>query len=411
MTNGVDTASAQLNKKRIPIPSFRQGRWYESLDNFTCEQNDAVHVISQIPFISLSSDLRKYRSLQAIPNVPNEKRASILRRAISRFVNGNASVGTWTQSVQEFKDSVYTAIGVPGPLLAQWNGYLADYVEYLCKNVPAEIGTNEVWLISLSSNSNTCLEACLDAIYRGATVWIKPSHNEVYSAVRLVACLLEEGWPPLKIGFYVLDKSVFQRIAPLVDHVLAYGGEDVQATFKGYNNVEVFGPCKILAVVHPSFEDDNKITDRLVKMICAESGRFCNNVSAIICLKQNPAIVNDLARKMDRIRLTGQNEVGFHFASWTNEKALSIEKKILNKMLGGDRKVTKRSLRVQVDDRLFLAPTLIQIANPLGHPLFGREYLFPFATFTYINERDLSSFLDEFPYQYIFTNNKVQSHF
>jgi hypothetical protein len=332
---------------------------------------------------------------------------------------GAAGGGGGLQTVATFARDLDRCCGLPPALVRRWTGLLAAQAARLAAagGTAGELPPGTLALVSLPANTFVCLEAVLELALRGAAVWIRPSRREPFAALRLVACLLAAGWPRHLLGLYPTAHPALATLVRLADLAVLYGGPDLAAELAPLGGrpgggeassgrgreasagalgagpiagavagsrpvVEIRGPGRARAVVAETCAAA-AAAETLLALVAGDSGRFCTSVGTILCTHATAEIGRDLAARLDALPLAaprGGGEWRWPLAAWPEEApALATAAWIAERLRPGDRFVTRRPLLQRRSGRVLLAPALVALASPDGHPLLGVELPFPFA--------------------------------
>lgn len=368
-------------RRPAAVSLFRRGRWYSSLDQAPVARRPGSVSICLAPGILLRDDLRQLRASPGPPAADSATRRESLRRALELFVSGTVDIGgLGPQTPSAFQDILRELSGLPEGLVARWSRKLAERLDARLGRPDPALRSDEMDLVSLPSNTFLCLEACLESLLSGATLWMRPSRREPFSAARLLACLLAAGWPPGRLGLYACSHDDLPVLVRGASRAVLYGSDDLHRTFSGMPGVEVRGSGRACAVVDAGGGVD-AAADWLLERIAGDAGRFCTNVGTILCLEEEDAIGRALAERLDAIplRSSGTEERWF-LTDWPEpEPAAGMAAGITARLQDGDRILTHRPLFQPCRDRAVLAPGLVALARPAAHPLLGVEVPFPFA--------------------------------
>ncbi len=388
------------------LPLFRRGEWYESLDTHAIPPGLGGRVATA-PGLLLLDDLRWQRSSVDPDLLPPDRqsRAALLAEGLERFAHGDVRVGGLHQTPADFFELLWDHLGLPPRLSRRWCRILTDRLEQLVEELDEspDATPGEVWLISLPSNTFVCLEKCLEAALRGATIWMRPSQREPFSTARFVAALEMAGWPAAGVAFYPMSRDVLATLAPKVDLAVLYGGADVRVRFASKAGVEVHGPGRARAIVGPRCRVE-AASAWLCARMADDAGRFCTNVGTILVTDRAKAVARALAERLDAIPLNSSSDTPWPLAVQRNEAELSrVTEWVRSRLRPGDRWLTQRPLVAPRDEPIF-APSLLMLAEPVDHPLLGVELSFPFAVLAAVEARDVAAlsagaqFVHEFGY-------------
>lgn len=367
--------------EQIHIPAFRAGSWYRALDE---EALTSLGTVSLLPAAMVRYDLRRARNPSA--RQPDfDADAATLRRAAELFAFGCVDVpGIGRQSPADLEGYMLACQGVPARVTRYWLEKLASIV--VASFPPSGRAPSQI-LTSLPANTFLCLEAVAAAFAQGDTVFVRPSLREPLSAARFVAALLDAGASPDRLSFCPMSREAFRSVLPCFERAVLYGGDELRrlAVADECRNIEVRGPGRAVALV--SGPTNDRAVDRLVEMIGASAGRLCTNVRAVLVAEGGDALAERLAKPL--------LELGQPDAPWPlprvvdTDSAKAHEQWIRERLHSDDRLLTPLDLRGPV-----LGPCLIRLARAEGHPLFGAEFPFPFATVTEVDWPPAPALLD-----------------
>ncbi len=368
---------------------FRRGHWYESLDTTEVSADGRLR-IGLAPPIMLTDDARwLHRALSDQPPVGGpDRRREILARAVTAFTHGTVSIGgLGAQTPEDFREVLWAVAGLPSALVERWSAMLRARLDH---TVPS---TGGLTLVSLPGNTFTCLEGVFEAVLGAEAVWIRPSRREPVSAARFTAALLEAGWPAERLGLYPTRLDALATLVTSSARQIVYGGDSVVARFRDIATMSLRGPGRGCAIVAAD-TDPERAAAWLCDLIASDTGRFCKNVCTIICLGPAEPVIERLAELLDGITLHPA-DIRWPVAACPHPAvAAGAAGAITAGLRPGDRVITQRPTVVSVGDVSFLAPTLVRLADPVGHPLVGCELPFPFAVLTHADPVQVEAITD-----------------
>jgi aldehyde dehydrogenase family protein len=370
------------------VPLFRRGLWYRSLDLTPVAH--ARGALALAPAILVRDDLAWLgRTLPRVAAPPVARRARLLREALGRFRTGRAEIGgLGAQSSADFAAALRNIVGLPPVLTSRWSTILLAQLETLIARPSAGTEVDALVLVSLPSNTFLCLEAGLAAALSGKAVWLRPSSREPLAAARLIACLLAAGWPPERLGYYPSSRDVLTDLVRGANQSVLFGGNEIQRAFGRESGVEVRGPGRACAIVDVVGGVEST-AEWLLERVAGNGGRLCTNVGTIVCVESPFEIGLALARRLDELPLAGAEADYWPVPSWPNpELADRVAHWIEERLRPGDLWLTRRPIRQIADGRAVLAPGLVSLAKPFGHPLIGVEVPFPFAVLAAASRAD-----------------------
>ncbi|MFE9422571.1 hypothetical protein ACFYNO_06375 [Kitasatospora sp. NPDC006697] len=362
------------------LPLFRRGEWAVSRDRAAAAPG--LPAVSLAPEVVIRTDARWLRARStALPD--RQRRIGIVRAAWQRFATGTVRCGVpGPQGPGEFAAALWEGAGLPAPLVGRWldllTGLLPDVLREPDRPAPAD--GPPITLVSLPGNTFTCLESVLRAAVAGGALWVRPSTREPHSALRLVAALLEEGWPPELIGFYPTARPALHALVRVTDHQVLYGGAELAAEFGGLPTAALHGPLRVRAVVAAG-ADPQQAAHRLLDLVAADAGRFCTTVRTVYCLGDPEPVATRLGALLDGIPLAPADPLRPLAAVRDPAEAARTAEYVGRRTGSADRWYTRRPLLDTAGGSTYLAPALLGPAPGGGpHPLLGFEPPFPFAT-------------------------------
>ncbi|HMG64467.1 MAG TPA: aldehyde dehydrogenase family protein [Streptosporangiaceae bacterium] len=372
------------------IPLLRRGAWHVSADREP-PARPGLPAVSLAPQILIRTDARHLRGRPGPRLTDRAGRARVLAAAWQRFTSGQVHLaGADPQGYAAFSELLWRAAGLPAVLVDRWCRLLGDQLAALFAGAgPGEHATGAgtpLGLVALPGNTFTCLYSVFEAALAGMAVWIRPSSREPFSALRLVCAMLEEGWPAELAGYYPSGRDVLPTMVEVTDRQVIYGGRDVAAAVGGTPTAEVHGPLRVCAVV-PAGADPDLAAERLRDLAAADAGRFCTALRAILCLGDPAPVAAGLAARLDAIPLAPPDP-RLPMAASPDRGRAAATAAFIQAHLAGAGQLTRRPLLAEAGGATYLAPALVSLpAAPAGevswdggHPLFGLEVPFPFAT-------------------------------
>ncbi len=327
-----------------PLPLLRLGSWHESLDRSPAPVA-GLPALSLAPEILIRSDARRMRATAGSPPSPAE-RARILAEALEIFSCERVTCGgLGIQSAADFRAALWAWAGLPAALVDHWCELLTASLRRLLGDSqepgpgPGAGRRLPLTLISLPGNTFTCLESVARVLISGSAAWVRPSAAEPLSALRLVAALMQAGWPADQLGFYPTAHAVLPTLIAVLP------------------------------------------------LIAGEAGRFCTTLRVILCLGDPALVAELLAQLLDAVSFSPAAP-GLPLAACVRpEQARAADAAIAGRLGQGDRIVTRRPIVSRDGPLTYLAPTLIRLADrpqealSWGNPsLLGFEAPFPLAT-------------------------------
>jgi hypothetical protein len=371
----------------IEIDIFRRGTTYRSHDRETVRLGDMSIDIGIAPPLMLNDDSRWLR--QQIPRLPPLPPLAIRRymihSALTLFRSGNISTATFsTQSPDDFFEILQRGCGLPRTLTDRWIDLLCSRVDQID---PASQSGGDIELVSLPANTFVCLEACFAALLRSEAVWIRPSRREPFSTARFLGCLVEAGWPAIRLGMYPTRHDGLLACVDVADRAVVFGGHELPKALDCRNHVKVHGPGRTRALIGRDIDID-RASRWLTGAIASQSGRFCTNVGTVLCAGDIDSLGVAVATALDQISLDSSADKYYPQAMPTNRAdALRQADWVVSRMRPDDVLLTSRPILVETSGGIALAPSLIRLGRPEDHPLIGMELPFPVACIGEVPER------------------------
>ncbi|WP_016907286.1 aldehyde dehydrogenase family protein [Streptomyces xiaopingdaonensis] len=372
------------------VPAFRRGAWHASPDTAPLP-GPGRPTLALVPPVVAHSDHAWWRGRRPSPAPPPAERRAVVRAALRLFRSGTVTVGTGTQSASAFRAALWAHAGLPEALTDRWS-------RMLCESASARsvAGADDALaFVALPGNTFTCLDAVVEQIERSGAVWLRPSRREPWSAARLVAALLEAGWPPDRIGLYPGERRLLAALVRRTDRQVVFGGQDLARSLSDRPGLTVHGAGRGCALV-PEGVSAEAAADWLAPLVAADAGRFCSNVRTVLCEGEAEPLARVLAARLDALR-TSREERRFPLAAFrvpgAAERAAGT---VTDRIRPGDRLLTERpTTEPAVDGGGYALPRLV-LADTAGtperfHPLIGHEVPYPSVTVLRVTDAALRS--------------------
>jgi hypothetical protein len=357
------------------IHAFRRGTWQPSLDAATLPGDTGAR-LALVPEIVAAADRRWWDGVKpGVAPAPADRRALLLD-ALDLFEHGVLTIGGLEpQSRDDFRTALWRTAGIPARLADRWCAMLRTTLGD--RQMPEH--DNALALVALPGNTFTCLDAVLEQVERSAAVWVRPSRREPLSAARLVAALLEAGWPAQRIALYPTAQHTVSGLVRLTDRQVVFGGSGLAESVRSAPALTLHGPGRGCALV-PEGMDTAEAVNWLVPLIVADSGRFCSNVRTVVCAGPAEPLATGLAAALDKLSTDDWPLTVFR----EPDSALRATRSVAERMRPGDRLLTRRPPIVDgPDGGPCVVPHLVLVedgpGDPARHPLIGHEVPFPFA--------------------------------
>jgi acyl-CoA reductase-like NAD-dependent aldehyde dehydrogenase len=367
------------------VPLFRRGSWYRSLDLEAPFAESDLRVCTA-PALMALSDFPGLRGACAEATLgPLAVRAERLSQAARLFRHERLEIEGWgSQTPADFFELYAETQGVSPAVTQGWAEQLLAHSQASAAR-PVAPATG-VHFVVLPSNTFTCLESCIDAALAGSALAMRPSRREPLSAVRWLASLLAAGWPAEAVALYITTPEAVPRLVKAADEATIYGDEASVDAYRGDPKVTIHGPLRAAVVLGAGLPVEAGVSS-LLALLSDNAGRFCSNIHTILTLGKAAALGERLAAELDQLPLDPERGlVPFWPARARAEQTAAW---LRERLRPGDRVLTRRSLLLSDRGRHYVAPTLIWLAEPKGHPLLGFELPLPCAVLAEVSAEDL----------------------
>ncbi|MFD8815474.1 hypothetical protein ACFV23_29260, partial [Streptomyces sp. NPDC059627] len=361
------------------VCAFRRGGWCDSLDTADLGGPGRPR-LALVPPVVADADHRWWLGHRPAPAPTPAERRDMVLEALDLFRSGTVTVGgLGRQSAAGFRAVLWEHAGLPEALSERWGHMLHERTQAR-RPAPAD---DALAFVALPGNTFTCLDAVVEQAERSAAVWIRPSRREPWSAARMVAALLEAGWPPDRIGLYPGERRLLATLARRTDRQVVYGGQDLAGSLRDRPALTVHGAGRGCALV-PAHLPVDTAADWLLPLIAADAGRFCSNVRSVVCAGEAGPLADELAARLSEIR-PGPGERRFPLAAFREPGgAERAAESVTARMRPGDRTLTRRPATVPAPGGgAYALPRLVLLSAPgthgRPHPLIGHEVPFPYA--------------------------------
>jgi acyl-CoA reductase-like NAD-dependent aldehyde dehydrogenase len=242
----------------------------------------------------------------------------------------------------------------------------------------------------------------MPAVILKSPVILKPGREEPWTPCRIMQAFIQAGVPKEAFSFYPTNHEGSSQIMDCCKRSMIFGGQDTVERYGDNPNVEVHGPgwSKIL-IGDDQIEDYQDFIDLIVESVSLNSGRSCINASAVVVPKHGKKIAEALAAKLVQIKPTAIGDPHARLSSFANPKFAEF----INAAIEEDLKTPGAvdctaeargtSNRVVIHDgRTYLLPSVIYCDSP-DHPIFNKEYLFPFVTVVESEQKDFFNIIGQ----------------
>lgn len=301
-----------------------------------------------------------------------------MRLALERFCHGTVEIpGLGSQDQHQFASLLDETVGIAATLVERWSAMLVSHLE----NAPGPTTTpanRSTVLVSLPSNTITCLDSAIDVLLGGDILWLRPSTREPVSPARFVAALEMSGWPASEIGLYPTSRSGLDTLVDVTDQQILFGGVELCEAFSGRPGVTVRGP-ETRTLYKPKASASAANLAHIVRGVVEHSGRFCTSVGRVIFDVDDIGFPAEFGAALDAIPID-DHASPYPIARWPDAAgARAIADDIESRLRPGDWVITKRPMVCDVQGRAVLVPTAVAVSDLDDHPLTARDYPFPFA--------------------------------
>ncbi|MBF6046070.1 hypothetical protein GO001_12650 [Streptomyces sp. NRRL B-1677] len=394
------TGATRTHRSAVQVRAFRRGTWQPSADTVALPGHSGRLSLSLVPEAVAVADRRRYEPPAG--SLPPAARRKLIGTALGLLDRGTVTVGgLGEQSAADFRTALWETAGIPAALTDRWCGLLRAATPYAVEEPDGALA-----LVSLPGNTFTCLESVLAEAARSAAVWVRPSRREPLSAARMVAALLEAGWPPERLGFYPTEQSALRTLVGLTDRQTVYGGAGLSAAVRtairtgASDRLHVRGPGRGCALLPPGTDPAGAV-EWLLPLVAGDGGRFCSNVRTVVCVSEEEVstgrgaeeahaatralacgVARRLAAALDAIRTEPVDDRLPLAAFRVPGEAGRCARRLREGLGPGDRMLTRRPPAARgTGGAEYALPALALLgagAGP-GHPLVGREVSFPFV--------------------------------
>ncbi len=406
------------------IPVLRQGQVYDSLEKVEVKSHrdgTVLAVISQVNAGIIRRDARKFgQARAALKRYSTAKLLELCAKAGELFMNASLPLGTdgGTQSPQEYLQALSSTSGLPQTLCRMNMSKVYDVfrqmpviLKGLTRGLDLSIldagsgeqdgvpvsyyATTEALGVVLPSNSPAVNSLWMPAPVLKIPVVIKPGREEPWTPYRVIQAFIAAGFPPEAFSFYGTDHEGANTVLEVCGRGLAFGDQSTVQRYASNPGISVHGPGYSKVILGEDLVDQwRDYVDVLVESIAANGGRSCINASAILVPRHGKEIAEEVGRRLAAMQALAADDPNAKLSAFANVKMAEFIDAAVDKDLAvpGARDITAEHRggprKVVVDGCTFLLPTLVW-CDSTAHPLYNREFLFPYATVTQVPQEEL----------------------
>jgi len=417
----------------IHLPILRAGDCYESLDKQTLAPVGGGDVLAEMSIANaglIRRDIQQLLPAKAAPALEALSSSDIIaicQKAASLWMEADLPMGTdaatgepYRQSPADYIRQLSLTTGLPHTLcranmekIRQGMAEMEQILAGLTRGMGADLfdtgltESNGVEVgyyraatslgIVLPSNSPGVNTLWLPALPMKVPVILKPGREDPWTPLRIIAALTEAGLPAGAISFYPAGHDGAEDILRHCSRGIVFGGDATVKKYAANPNISTHGTGRSKVLIGADkIEDWEDYLDVLESSVAANSGRSCINASAIIVPHHGHAIAAALAKRLAaRVPLALDDPdatlAGFANPAMADATLAMLEQDLevpgaidVSHMFRGE------AIKAERDRLSYLLPTVVFLEDA-GHPLFEREFLFPFATVVEMPQAEMLS--------------------
>jgi acyl-CoA reductase-like NAD-dependent aldehyde dehydrogenase len=403
----------------LHVPLLRKGRVYESLDVAR-----VAHHRTGEPFVEISQAnsglirrdlLDQETGRRALAQVSVAELLEICARAAEHFASDALPLGEGEQTTDDYVRQVSATTGLPFVLarrnMQKIRGVLAEMESVLAgltRNLELRIlddGFGETGGQALSffprglslgvvlpNNSPGVHSLWVPAVPLKIPLVLKPGSAEPWTPYRIIQAFIRAGAPPEAFSFYPTGHGGAGEILRGCGRGMIFGDVSSTGMWRDDPRIEVHGPGYSKIIIGEDCIDEwERYLDVMVASIVENGGRSCINASGIWVPAHAAEISEALSERLSKIVPRAAEDEEAQLAPFTDAGVAARISETIDQGLSqpGARDVTasyRQSGRLMVwQNCSYLLPTIV-LCEEAGHPLANREFLFPFASVTQINQ-------------------------
>ncbi len=415
-------SSVQVELPHIPV--LRQGKAYTSLEKTEITRlgsEEKLVEISQANAGLIRRDFRKiHKAYSVLQEIPSADLLKMSKEAGEIFMNGEVSMfeGGKPQGPQDYMDSLSATSGLPYALIKrnmakiyQVFTEMEQILAGLTRGMDLSIidngygqqgGVNVSFFpvtqalgVVLPSNSPGVNSLWMPSLVLKVPVILKPGREEPWTPLRIIHSFIKAGFPPEAFSFYPTSHEGSGTIMDICDRALIFGDVSTVEKYAGNPGVQVHGPGWSKVIIgDDEIENWEKYIDIIVESVVANGGRSCINASAVVVPKYAKEISEAVAKKFADIKATSEDDPNATLSAFANPKMADYIDAMIDDGLetAGAQELSANyrdcQRRVEVDGRSLMLPTIVY-CDSVEHPLFNKEFLFPFVTVAEVPQSDV----------------------
>jgi acyl-CoA reductase-like NAD-dependent aldehyde dehydrogenase len=407
------------------IPILRQGIVYHSLDKIEIKNPVDGSIVAQVSQANsglIRRDLNNIKkAFDVLRSFSCEELILMSNNAGKLFMQGDLPLfeGGSVQSPNDYMASLSASSGLPFALIKKNMQKIYEVftemptiIKGLTRGLSLDIldtgiGTQSDVPVSyfpsahalgavLPSNSPGVNSLWMPSIVLKIPVVLKPGREEPWTPCRIIQAFIEAGVPKEAFSFYPTSHEGAATVIDCTDRTLVFGGEDTVSQYANNTGVQVHGPGWSKVIIGDDLiEDYKKYIDVIIASVATNSGRSCINASALVVPKYAKEIATEVAQVLANYKACDKYDDAAQLAAFANPKMAEFIDYTIKEGLkvpgaidltaqfrgSSDRKVV-------IDNCTYLLPTVIWCDSP-EHPLFNKEFLFPYLSVTHSSEEEL----------------------
>jgi len=404
----------------LHIPLLRHGRPYRSLDVAR-----VPHYQTREPFVEISQanvglirrDLMRQDSARAkLAAYSCEQLVKICADGAKHFLSGDLPLGDTAQSPDDYIRQVSATTGLPHALarnnmrkIYKMMAEMRTVLNGLTRNLDLAVldrgfgdaGGQELSFfprgnslgVVLPSNSPGVHSLWIPAFPLKMPLVLKPGGAEPWTPYRIIQALIHAGAPPEAFCYYPADHAGGGEILRQSERGMVFGDTNSTKLWRNDSRIEVHGPGYSKIVIgRDAIGDWEKYLDVMAASIAANSGRSCINASGVWVPAHAREIAEALAQRLARVIPRDADDPEAQLAPFADASVAERTSDIIDSQLEGARDVSaEKRGRARVaahKGSTYLLPTVIHCPSA-EHSLANREFLFPFASVTEVDEAEI----------------------
>ncbi len=402
------------------IPALRFGKEYTSLETSDVVDLGTGEVLAKlgiVPDALIATDClrggKMDRAFEVLQAIPIKKRVEMCVRGADIFATRTLMIAGVAQSIDDYHWLLARTSGL-SLLLAKGNteriskGALEmtpAIVDGLSRGLPHEVfdtgvgeqGGATVRIVPRAKCVGCCMPGnapgvhvtWLPALALGIPVLIRPGSAEPFTPLRLIAALIEAGFPKEVFGYYPCGHGGADLIPELTGAAMVFGSDATVGKWKGNPLVQRHGAGFSKVFVGPDrmsgwSESSDSLVQEIALSVCANSGRSCFNASMIVVPSHGREFANALAKHMGSIVPRPLDHDDARLSAMAMPAAAKGANQVIEVGLkaGGATNCSapyqSEGRLVEFEGRTYMLPTVV-FCESMDHVLARQEFLFPYV--------------------------------